>query len=282
MRFEHQSLRQGLVGAWCPSLGASGLSLIDRSGLNNHGTLTNMAGQDNWQASGSGVALNFDGTDDYVVGTQSFTGTQVTFSVWAYFRTNPTNYPVVLQLRRSTGANAVHSVQMLHRPNGDTFGGGSGSRIVFAVNGATTNSSFPRVALTALRWNHYCGTYNGATISLYENGVLALSSSFTTAISGGMNQLNIGNNLANAADGYLNGFVDDIRIYSRALTLAEIRLLASRRGIGLTPMPDRAAGLPRKLSINVGGVWRPADAYINVGGTWKLAQASTNVAGVWK
>jgi hypothetical protein len=66
MRFEHPSIRQGLIRAWCPSLGASGLTLIDRSGQNAHGTLTNMAGQDNWQASGSGVALNFDGVNDYV------------------------------------------------------------------------------------------------------------------------------------------------------------------------------------------------------------------------
>jgi len=76
--------------------------------------------------------------------------------------------------------------------------------------------------------------------------------------------------------------MDDVRIYDRSLTPAEIRLLASRRGIGLTPLPDRAAGLPRKLSVNVGGTWRPSDAYLNVGGTWKLAQASVNVAGVWK
>jgi SSS family solute:Na+ symporter len=54
-RHEYPSLRQGLVGAWCPSLGASGLSLIDRSGRNARGTLTNMGGQDNWQASGTGV-----------------------------------------------------------------------------------------------------------------------------------------------------------------------------------------------------------------------------------
>jgi len=75
---------------------------------------------------------------------------------------------------------------------------------------------------------------------------------------------------------------DDLRIYNRVLTPAEIRLLASRRGIGLTPLPDRGGGLPRKLSVNVGGTWRAADSYINVGGTWKIGQASVNVAGVWK
>jgi hypothetical protein len=81
---------------------------------------------------------------------------------------------------------------------------------------------------------------------------------------------------------FLNGSLDDVRLYNRSLTPSEIYLLASRRGIGLSPLPDRAAGLPRKLNVNVGGTWRPSDAYINVGGTWKLGQASLNVSGVWK
>jgi hypothetical protein len=79
-----------------------------------------------------------------------------------------------------------------------------------------------------------------------------------------------------------DGYLDDIRIYDRAITLSEIRLLASRRGIGLTPLPDRAAGMPRKLSINVGGTWRPADAYVHDGTAFRLSEAKINVGGVWK
>jgi hypothetical protein len=86
----------------------------------------------------------------------------------------------------------------------------------------------------------------------------------------------------NGTGKYWPGLLDDIRIYNRALTISEIRLLASRRGIGLQPLPDRAAGLPRKLSVNVGGGWLAADAYVKVGGAWKLAQASVNVAGTWR
>jgi hypothetical protein len=79
-----------------------------------------------------------------------------------------------------------------------------------------------------------------------------------------------------------DGYLDDIRIYDRAITPAEIRLLASRRGIGLSPLPDRAAGMPRKLSINVGGTWRPADAYVHDGTAFRLSEAKINVGGVWK
>jgi hypothetical protein len=87
---------------------------------------------------------------------------------------------------------------------------------------------------------------------------------------------------ASATDKNLDAFCDDIRLYNRALTLAQIRLLASRRGIGLTPLPDRAAGLPRTLSVNVGGTWRAADAYVHNGTDFRLSEAKINVGGVWQ
>jgi hypothetical protein len=91
----------------------------------------------------------------------------------------------------------------------------------------------------------------------------------------------IGKNPNSLADFYA-GLTDDIRIYNRALTPSEIRLLASRRGIGLTPLPDRAAGLPRKLFVNDAGTWRNGDAYVNTGSEWRLGIPSVNDAGVWK
>jgi hypothetical protein len=36
-----------------------------------------------------------------------------------------------------------------------------------------------------------------------------------------------------------DGFIDDFRIYNRALTETEIRQLASKRGIGLQPRPKQ-------------------------------------------
>ena len=80
----------------------------------------------------------------------------------------------------------------------------------------------------------------------------------------------------------MNGQIDDARIYNRALTAPEIRLLASRRGIALTPLPDRAAGLPRKLFVNDAGTWRDGDAYVNTGSGWRLGVPFVNDAGTWR
>jgi len=287
-RHEYPSLRQGLVGAWCPSLGASGLSLIDRSGRNNHGVLTNMGGQDNWRASGSGVAINFDGTNDFAAvpnnptlrpGLESFSWT-----VWVL--ANPqTQFGPIAQTRMAD--NAITNAISLS-VGGNTLNGTTGQR--FGLGVFFNSTSAMRVTDTSAdvitgSLQHLAAVWNGTTAALYVDGVPVATSVVGTAGSvsslAPTGPLRIGANVATGGN-YFSGQIDDFRIYSRALTLAEIRLLASRRGIGLVPLPDRAAGLPRKLFVNDAGTWRPSDAYVNVGGTWKLGQASVNVAGVWK
>ena len=287
-RTEYSSLRQGLVGCWVPSLGASGLSLIDRSGRNNHGALTNMAGQDNWRASGSGVALNFDGTDDFVSVPNSAAfvpgSSPFTWSVWVLV--NPqTQFGPVAQMRMAdNGITDVIGISV----GGNTFSGTTGQRFGLGLlfNG-TSNGRFTDTASDVITggWQHLCAAWNGSTTALYVDGV---SVATTLTLNAGSisscdptGPLRIGANIASGGS-YFSGQIDDFRIYNRALTLAEIRLLASRRGIGLQPLPDRAAGLPRKLSVNVGGTWRAADSYVNVGGVWRLSQPSVNVGGVWK
>jgi len=78
-----RNILQGLVGAWCPSLGPSGYTLLDRSGRGQHGTLTNMDAASDWIGTSTGWALDFDGNNDGVlIGTNE--------------RLNPTNYNVAL------------------------------------------------------------------------------------------------------------------------------------------------------------------------------------------
>ena len=138
---------------------------------------------------------------------------------------------------------------------------------------------------TSGRWNHVVLVYDGgsststASFAAYVNGIsVAVTTAASFASVSNVSQIG----RTGGANAFMFGGIDDLRIYSRALTPAEIRILASRRGIGLTPLPDRAAGLPRRFSVNVGGDWRSADSYVNVGGVWKLGQPSVNVGGVWK
>jgi len=280
-RQEFSSLRQGLVGAWCPSLGASGLSLIDRSGRNNHGTLTNMGGQDNWRLSGSRIALNFDGINDYVsiplVEPLASLQVPMTISAWCY---------------KTTGANGSVITQYKSLVSSQLIKLAAYSTTEFAYYTSTAAGGYQRVAYSSIptlnTWHCLTWVVQG-TLSqpVCRLGTDGNEQSFSLAAMSTTPDVSVP--LIIAADwsgGVAAEFnsisLDDVRIYNRALTTAEIRLLASRRGIGLSPLPDRGGGLPRKLSVNVGGTWRSADSYVNVGGTWKLGQASTNVAGTWR
>jgi hypothetical protein len=79
------------------------------------------------------------------------------------------------------------------------------------------------------------------------------------------------------------GFIDDVRVYNRALTQQEIGLLASRRGIGLTPPRQRrTSASSRRLYQNVAGTWKETMPMVNVSGTWKEGAVYQNVDGTWK
>jgi hypothetical protein len=269
-RQEFSSLRQGLVGAWCQSLGASGYTLIDRSGLGQHGTLTNMDGQTTVVGSGSGLATQFDGVNDYVsIPMRSRSLSSMTITGWAYYITSPAAFRALV-FTRSTLTAGVFSSGATGNPLTSMWTGTAGEY------GAATGLNIP-----TRTWFFFAMVLDGQALTTWLN-----AQSFTVSIT--QTTYNIGQTWTIGTDIYIisqrssNALIDDVRIYSRAITLSEIRLLASRRGIGLSPLPDRAAGLPRKLSVNVGGSWRAADAYVRTATDWRLSQASVNVGGVWK
>jgi hypothetical protein len=275
MRFEYPSLRQGLVGAWCPLLGATGLTLIDRSGRGVNGTLTNMGGQNNWRANGSGVSLNFDGTNDYVDLAPVFSGRSVvTVSFWG----RPTSTTSRVELNEGTNSTTRAAYGLAEDGNayilpGSTAAYGSCNWASLGVD-RMIHAAFVFDATRATNVDRARIFLNGSQQTLTFIGTIPTTAPTFTG------RLRIGLRPDDVT--FSSGLIDDIRVYNRALTASEIRLLASRRGIGLQPLPDRAVSVPRKLFVNVGGTWRPADAYVHDGTAFRLSDAKINVGGVWK
>ncbi len=245
----YASLRQGLVGAWCPSLGASGFRLIDRSGYGNHGVLTNMDPGTDWVASGSGLALDFDGTNDYVnarIPTIELSTDGCTLSLW---------------YRNSTGTTGVYAA-LCSSTSATQF-------LIFQASGAAINlgqrnNAGGDVGTTggtwqSASWKNIIAVSTPSALTLYSNGLQTSTLSRTSAATT-FNQISIGAlNRAGSLSNYSISQQDDVRIYNRALTSSEIQLLyTGGRGVGLAPerikhrRKTTAAAFNRRRRILIG------------------------------
>jgi hypothetical protein len=81
-------------------------------------------------------------------------------------------------------------------------------------------------AVPAATWVHLAGTYDGATLRVYVNGVLSASRAVTGTLCSNASPLGIGAKINVATGGveaYFDGRIDDLEVYDRALSAAEIR-----------------------------------------------------------
>ncbi len=119
---------------------------------------------------------------------------------------------------------SLGSVQVIAR-HGDSITN-QGSALFINSTGVPGLSAFNNFATSPLAagstWQHLCATYDGARASVIINGNIELSNQTFTMNTTGL-AMYVG-----SADGnnYFNGPIDDVRIYNRALSLAEIRELS--------------------------------------------------------
>lgn len=90
------------------------------------------------------------------------------------------------------------------------------------------------VPISPLQWYHLVATYDGSYISIYVNGVLSAKSENVSGMMGYNDILKFGYFTESNPTGFL-GHLDEIKIYGRALSDAEIlnRYNAFRKNIGL-------------------------------------------------
>jgi uncharacterized repeat protein (TIGR01451 family) len=122
----------------------------------------------------------------------------------------------------------------------------SGSRTFFGVHVSgdgrlmvSTDSEFPVFGpagtLTDGAWHHVVVTYDGSALRAYRDGILMSGSPFTPGAALATSTLNRW--IANTGTRTFNGTIDEVAIYARALTLAEIQAHVQAAS-SATPIPD--------------------------------------------
>ena len=94
----HPELWDGLVGAWSPKLGPTGLDLFDVSGNKNDGILANMDPATAWQVGEKGWGLEFDGVNQRV---------SVSNSPEIDFSTESFSFGLFARINGNTGADCL-------------------------------------------------------------------------------------------------------------------------------------------------------------------------------
>ncbi len=163
-----------------------------------------------------GAALDFDGTNDYVAianaPENNFSSTNLfTIDFWCKVNANSGTFAFVN--KGGGGGNEQYSFDIFN------------SSFRFYVNSGSsfTVLSMPRLTV-AEGWVHIAGTYNGSSgeMNLYKNGVLAANtSSAVSTLKTTTNPFAFGAQ-ASPLNQYLNGQLDEVRIWNRELCLAEI------------------------------------------------------------
>ncbi len=215
----------GLVGYWSfngPDISNNANAAYDRSGSYATGTMTNMATSTRAVPGISGQALKFDGVDDYVsFPDRGFpTGSSPsTISLW--IKANPT----AANLCNSNGALSSYCAFLVYgaastnqaRWIGVTKSAGANILISFWNNEKDTTIDYTEIVGS---FHHLVWVYDGTNSIIYLDNALRFSqahSGLNTTLSSGRINSDLYDN-----DRVVDGFIDEVRIYNRALSAAEI------------------------------------------------------------
>jgi len=114
------------------------------------------------------------------------------------------------------------------------------------------------MTLETNRWYHVAGTYDGNTMKMYLDGVLQVSGDMGPIQVGNSSPLYFSYNDVSEYSYYLGGSLDEVAIFSRALTAPEIQRhyqygLNSPVG-GIAELPDVAGGRLDNDGTSSGGM----------------------------
>jgi hypothetical protein len=205
----------------------SGLTANDSSGNANNATINNGA------SFVSGVfndAIRVDGDDDYlsVANNASLNMTdELTISAWVKWNIDPSTGS---QWASIVNKNVDSQYRFQHNHNNSFF--------EFAVR--TTSGGRWVNSLTSPvvgQWYHIVGTYDGAILKIYVDGVLENTNNHSGTILTSTNQLTIGSR--SIPDRYFNGDIDELMIFNATLTADEISDIYQNYAFSTTDYPGK-------------------------------------------
>jgi len=209
-----------LLGWWAFEEG-TGTTVADLSGNGNDGTLTNGP---QWVEGYFGGGLQFDGTDDYVDTGNAEDLARWTICCWVKGAAAPASTSPTGPVHRE----ANYQINWNHSD--------ASFRNAAALNVGGTWYSASHGTLEADTWYHLAATYDGTSLRAYTNGALITTTSCAGTPNAETNTLKFARHAASAQ--YCAVTLDDVRVFTRALTDAEVKSLVPPKLKAYDPIPE--------------------------------------------
>ena len=222
------------VGHWKLDDG-NGVIVADASGNGFAGALVN---RPTWTSGWLGGGLSLNGTNDYVQipNPGPLSPQKLTLSLWV----NPSSFA------NANGSSMLANVGLRDGSDGhyglaiDTTG--RPVAMVSIGEGEGNTSYLKGSALTVGQWSHLAMTYDNATLKLYVDGVGAGQVSINRVRTTSPAPLVVGRR-GDAAQ-YFKGVLDDVQLYSQALSATDITAL-----VGSAPLPPPSSSPASSLPM---------------------------------
>ena len=187
---------------------AGGATATDSSTAKNNGTIN---GPVSTTGGKFGRALSFDGVNDRVDVPDANSldlSNGMTLEAWVK-PTSITGWRTAILKERGTN-DLVYALYASNgaKPRTENF--------TSAENAAVGTAALPLNA-----WSHLASTYDGTNLRFYLNGALVATKAATGAMPNTASPLRIGGNAIWGE--YFSGLIDEVRVYNRALTEAELK-----------------------------------------------------------
>ncbi len=212
-----------LIGYWALNDG-TGTTALDSSGMGGDGTLTNMEPGSDWVTGSLGLALEFDGNNEYVEiedrDDLDLAGSDFTVAAWLKPATfGESSQGRIVDHDGGSSGGGGWTFQLMDNASFVTSG------LAYQVNGTSISSSNPNL-ITLDTWQHAAVTYDSGTLTFYVGGQPRGVRTGAPAVVATSAPIRIGMR-ATDSDRDFNGSIDEVRVYDRALSQAEIQDLAA-------------------------------------------------------
>ena len=221
-------LTNGLVGYWTfdgrdINWSDTGTEIKDISGNGNHGDALGSLATTSVIPGKLGQALSFNGTSDYVDMGDFFYSDVISICAWVDMRTLPVVDHRVIVTKRNIGiygSSSEFTLGVSYVPQR--------YRIVYFTFDSSQNTTLSITGGTELSntnlWYHVCAVQNGSgnTGYVYLNGMEDGSAAQGNASANAGSSVQIGVRTGGTGERFWDGFIDDVRIYNRALSASEV------------------------------------------------------------